>query len=120
MDIPVSDIGTVRSARPTASSRLVLPSDISTETDGDPQDANGTCYLPNAAIAWKQSNGFYYPPAFHSDQLYFQNVDIRHFVIEPLFNYGTFTTDQTRVKTRYCTWQTVCSTISPTSIGRPF
>ena len=35
-------------------------------------------------------NGFYYPPAFHSDKLYFQNVDIRHFVIEPLFDYGTF------------------------------
>ena len=26
-------------------------------------------YLPNAAIAWKQSNGFYYPPAFHSNNL---------------------------------------------------
>ena len=24
------------------------------------------CILPNAAIAWKQPNGFYYPPAFHS------------------------------------------------------
>ena len=23
-------------------------------------------YLPNAAIGWKQPNGFYYPPAFHS------------------------------------------------------
>ena len=22
------------------------------------------CFLPNAAIAWKQSNGFYYPPSF--------------------------------------------------------
>ena len=66
--------------------------------------STGMCYLPNAAIAWKQSNGFYYPPAFHSDKLFFQNVDIRHFVIEPLFDYGTFTTDQTRIKNRYCTW----------------
>jgi len=45
----------------------------------------GQCYLPNAAIAWKQSNGFYYPPAFHSTNLFFDNVDIRHFVIEPQF-----------------------------------
>jgi hypothetical protein len=51
---------------------------------GMPRDGN-RCYLPNAAIAWKQPNGFYYPPAFHSRNLFFQNVDIRHFVIEPLF-----------------------------------
>ncbi len=43
------------------------------------------CYLPNAAIAWKQPNGFYYPPAFHSANLFFDKVDIRHYVIEPLF-----------------------------------
>ena len=36
------------------------------------------------AIGWKQSNGFYYPPAFHSDNLFFKNVDIRHYVVEPL------------------------------------
>ena len=27
------------------------------------------CVLPNAAIGWKQPNGFYYPPAFHSKNL---------------------------------------------------
>lgn len=64
------------------------------------------CYLPNAAIAWKQSNGFFYPPAFHSDYLFFNNVDIRHFVIEPLFNFGTFTTNPGAIKKRYCTWTT--------------
>ena len=64
------------------------------------------CYLPNAAIAWKQSNGFFYPPAFHSNNLFFQNVGIRHFVIEPLFNLGMFTTDPDAVKNRYCTWTT--------------
>lgn len=37
---------------------------------GMPQDAKGACYLPNAAIEWKQPNGFYYPPAFHSDNLF--------------------------------------------------
>jgi len=54
------------------------------------------CYMPNAAIAWKQPNGFYYPPAFHSTNLFFGDkngpgdnaIDIRHFVIEPLFGSG--------------------------------
>lgn len=46
---------------------------------------NGQCYLPNAAIGWKQNNGFFYPPAFHSANLFFSNVDIRHFVFDPLF-----------------------------------
>ncbi|MGA3210929.1 MAG: hypothetical protein ABSD20_06440 [Terriglobales bacterium] len=67
---------------------------------------NPSCYLPNAAIGWKQSNGFFYPPAFHSDKLYFNNVDIRHFVIEPLFDFGTFTTNADEIKKRYCTWKT--------------
>ncbi len=65
---------------------------------------NPSCYLPNAAIGWKQSNGFYYPPAFHSDSLFFNNVDIRHFVIEPMFLPGTFTTDPKQVQARYCTY----------------
>ncbi len=63
------------------------------------------CYLPNAAIAWKQPNGFYYPPAFHSRALYFHNVDIRHFVVEPLFlpvGDDGFKTDTGRAKARYC------------------
>ncbi len=51
-------------------------------------DKTTACYLPNAAIAWKQSNGFYYSPAFHSTNLFFDGVDIRHFVIEPLFGLG--------------------------------
>ncbi len=58
-------------------------------------------YLPNAAIAWKQPNGFYYPPAFDSKNLFFNNVDIRHFVIEPLFNTGTYDTDATLIAARY-------------------
>ena len=77
------------------------------------QDKNKTyCYLPNAAIGWKQPNGFYYPPAFHSNNLWFKNVDIRHFVIEPLFTpitpteYDPFQQYQTAVNTRYCTHST--------------
>ncbi len=64
-----------------------------------------SCYIPNAAIAWKQENGFYYPPAFHSRNLIFNNVDIRHFVIEPLFKLNTFQPDLTEIADRYCTWK---------------
>lgn len=77
------------------------------------QDKNKTyCYVPNAAIGWKQPNGFYYPPAFHSDNLWFDHVDIRHFVIEPLFEpitpaeYDPFQQNQTAVNLRYCTHST--------------
>jgi hypothetical protein len=62
------------------------------------------CYIPNAAIAWKQENGFYYPPAFFSRNLVFRDVDIRHFVIEPLFELNTFKLDVSSTKARYCTW----------------
>ncbi|MFN8603017.1 MAG: hypothetical protein U0842_21325 [Candidatus Binatia bacterium] len=64
------------------------------------------CYLPNAAIGWKQPNGFYYAPAFHSKNLFFgegaRSVDIRHFVTEPLFKDDTFDTDVKEVKNLYC------------------
>lgn len=68
--------------------------------------ADKFCYLPNAAIAWKQPNGFYYPPAFHSRNLFFDTVDIRHFVIEPLFDpsKGLFITDPVKSRARYCTY----------------
>lgn len=77
---------------------------------------DGPCYLPNAAIAWKQPNGFFYPPAFHSTNLYFNNVDIRHYVIDPLFQApkgvagtkydfgqgGTYITDSAEAQQVYC------------------
>lgn len=71
---------------------------------GLPVLPSGTCYMPNAAIAWKQPNGFYYPPAFHSRNLFFHDVDIRHFVIEPLFQPDTFVTDPAEAKKAYCNW----------------
>ncbi len=74
------------------------------QASGIPQDVNHECYLPNAAIGWKQPNGFYYPPAFHSANLFFKDVDIRHFVIEPLFQPGTFRTSVGETAARYCTW----------------
>src|SRR5262249_40396991 len=63
-------------------------------------------------------NGFYYPPAFHSRNLWFNNVDIRHFVIEPAFktinpadcnpptknDCDPFQQNQTAVTDRYCTY----------------
>jgi hypothetical protein len=66
------------------------------------QAPNGLCYLPNAAIGWKQPNGFYYSPAFHSINLFYNDVDIRHFVIEPLFNLGTFDTNVGAMMKQYC------------------
>jgi hypothetical protein len=65
--------------------------------------AKGDCYIPNAAIGWKQPNGFYYPPTFHSRNLFFDNVDIRHFVIDPQFIPGTYKTDAKAAAARYCT-----------------
>lgn len=62
----------------------------------------GHCYMPNAAIAWKQSNGFYYPPNFRSENLFFDNVDIRHYVIVPQFNADTYQTNIGEVQKRYC------------------
>ncbi len=64
----------------------------------------GQCILPNAAIGWKQPNGFYYPPAFHSRNLFFSDVDIRHFIIVPLFKAGTSEVDVAKVKAEYCTY----------------
>ena len=65
---------------------------------------SGKCVLPNAAIGWKQPNGFYYPPAFHSTNLFFKNVNIRHYVIEPLWKAGTFESDLDQIGKNYCTY----------------
>ena len=75
----------------------------------DPTKPSGQqCYMPNAAIAWKQPNGFFYPPAFHDQNLYFSNVDTRHFVILPLFKptdyLHPFVFDQAAATARYCTY----------------
>ncbi len=83
-----------------------IPQGITTPLN-DKEPAIGQCYLPNAAIAWKQPNGFFYPPAFHSTNLSFDNVDIRHFVIEPEFDLTDphiFWTDYAAVQKRYCTY----------------
>jgi cell migration-inducing and hyaluronan-binding protein len=68
-----------------------------------PLKSDSSCYLPNAAIGWKQPNGFYYPPAFHSSNLFFDGVDIRHYVIDPIFKKNTYLTDTDKLKEQYCT-----------------
>ena len=83
-----------------------------------------SCYLPNAAIGWKQPNGFFYPPSFHSSNLFFGNVDIRHYVIDALFQPGTYLQDTASVQADYCPQQAAsippaCSPASPISTGRP-
>ncbi len=75
------------------------------QSPGGGKSSNPNCILPNAAISWKQPNGFYYPPAFFSSNLYFDpSVDIRHFVIDPLWLPGTFTPDTTTAMNTYCSW----------------
>ena len=71
------------------------------------QTISGTssCYLPNAAIGWKQPNGFFYPPSFHSSNLFFNNVTIRHYVIDALFQPGTYLQDTAQVQADYCPQQ---------------
>jgi len=73
---------------------------------GTPRDntISGTnnCYLPNAAIALETTQWLLYPPAFHSNNLFFNNVDIRHYVISPLFQPGTLITDPVKVQDHYC------------------
>jgi hypothetical protein len=67
-----------------------------TTLDPDP------CYLPNAAIAWKQPNGFFYPPTFHSSNLFFGNVKIRHYVVDALLKENTYYTNLSRETSDYC------------------
>ena len=118
LDIPVTKIGNRNSCPFDKIHGWQICADLNYFaglTFGVPADpagppGNPECYLPNAAIAWKQSNGFFYPPAFHSNNLFFDNVDIRHFVIEPLFqpvnspSTSSFITNQDAVRKAYCTW----------------
>lgn len=68
----------------------------------DPSKPEGAqAYMPNAAIGWKQPNAFYYPPAFRSSRLFFDKVDIRHYLVEPLLLENTYLTDITKVKRQY-------------------
>ncbi len=76
------------------------------------------CILPNAAIGWKQPNGFYYPPAFHMANLYFKDVDIRHYVIVPPFSEGTMNVDPVKLEEKYCSFKNDSFSGSWTDIDR--
>lgn len=67
-------------------------------------DDDKSCVLPNAAIGWKQPNGFFYPPAFHSTNLYFRDVDIHHYVTEPLWKPGSYITIEDQVREDFCSF----------------
>src|SRR5262249_26431233 len=90
---------------------LGLPKGYANPDKPKPEEA--FCFMPNAAIGWKQPNGFYYPPAFHSANLYFGKdverngvkqggVDVRHFVVSPVFLPGTLDTNFAAVEQQYC------------------
>ncbi|HTD57056.1 MAG TPA: hypothetical protein VK670_16815, partial [Silvibacterium sp.] len=114
-DVNVTKIGTLGACKepvggnenPGSCQNLGWENGFQTGVLQDPPTNNkdNDCYLPNAAIAWKQPNGFYYPPAFHSENIAFQNVDIRHYVVEPLWLPNSFDTDFSKVKNRYCSWE---------------
>jgi hypothetical protein len=65
------------------------------------------CYLPNAAIGWKQPNGFFYPPSFHSTNLFMDDVAIRHYVIDALWMPRTYMSNSGLIANEYCNPQNV-------------
>ncbi|MGH2668327.1 MAG: hypothetical protein ACRDH5_04260, partial [bacterium] len=83
-----------------AGTSLGLPKGYTNPANPKPEEA--FCFMPNAAIGWKQPNGFYYPPAFHSKNLFFKDVETRHFVISPPFKEGTLAVDFQNVELNYC------------------
>jgi hypothetical protein len=99
---------------------LGVPRDVEEVIEGNEvkRVVKDNCVLPNAAIAWKQPNGFYYPPAFHSDNLFFDNVEIRHFVLQPLFQPGSFVTDDQAVRDNYCVYNASGTFTGWTAIDR--
>jgi len=118
-DIHTLDIGTLGKCRPDgnhSSGNCVQQGWMNAYVSGVMQSPTGNnpanhCILPNAAISWKQPNGFYYPPSFDSSNLYFNTdpdhkVDIRHFVIDPLWLPGGFQPNTNAAMNTYCSWQT--------------
>jgi hypothetical protein len=111
-DIHVTKIGTVEDcAGGNCESTKYMGGNVQGVIQFPPTgNSKNGCYLPNAAIAWKQPNGFYYPPAFNSENLVFNNepgheVDIRHFVIQPQYEPSSFFKDNlTAIQNIYCSW----------------
>ncbi|HUB65808.1 MAG TPA: hypothetical protein VL996_15395, partial [Methylocella sp.] len=107
LDIKKTDLLGTNSNASVYKSQLGIPKVVQIDPNA-PKIPVGNCYIQNAAIAWKQPNGFYYPPTFHSNNLFFNNVDIRHYVIVPQFIsgqppfFGTYQTDPAQAAIRYC------------------
>lgn len=112
MDVHTTDIGTLGQCKPGGNNAGSCRASgwMNAYQSGAMQvppgnDLSNRCVLPNAAIAWKQPNGFYYPPAFHSRNIAFQNVDIRHFVVQPLWQPQSFTPNIPGIQNTYCAWE---------------
>jgi hypothetical protein len=102
LDIRKTDLQELNTSRMSVYKSVVgIPKAFQTDPNAPniPKDA---CFIQNAAIAWKQPNGFYYPPTFHSKNLFFKNTDIFHYVIVPQFGKNKYTTDNEQAKARYC------------------
>ena len=65
-------------------------------------EGSATCINPNAAIGWKQPNGFDYPPSYQMLNVSFSNVELRHHVYLPQFLSGTLDNDQNRTLDLFC------------------
>jgi hypothetical protein len=99
LDIKKTDLGT--SSDPSVYKRIGgIPKAAQVDPNA-PSIPQNACFIQNAAIAWKQPNGFYYPPTFHSKNLCL-NTDIFHYVIVPQFEKNKYTTDKGQVAARYC------------------
>jgi hypothetical protein len=113
MNVKVTDIGTLGACKPGGNSNAGSCNSLGWMNGYQPgvlqvppgNETTNHCVLPNAAIAWKQPNGFYYPPVFNSVNLGFSNVDIRHYVVQPLWKAGTFIPDLAKIAKTYCTWE---------------
>jgi hypothetical protein len=102
LDIKKTDVG--KDSKPSVyqdKSVLGIPQAVHLDPNA-PKIVPGACFIQNAAIAWKQPNGFYYPPTFHSRNLFFRDTDIFHYVIVPQFDKNKYTTDNEQAKARYC------------------
>jgi len=125
-DVHETVLGTVAQCRPDGNNQPGFCSDLGWMNGTFPGvlqspptgKTTNNCVLPNAAIAWKQPNGFYYPPAFNSANLVFKNVDIRHFVIQPQYDPGTLNENPTAIQNTYCSWQPGMFSDSFTDIDR--
>ncbi len=102
LDIKKTNLGTNSNAS-VYKSLLGIPKAVQLDQKETPPIVPiGNCYIQNAAIAWKQPNGFYYPPNFRSRNLFFDKVDIRHYVIVPQFQPNQYLTNSAEAQKRYC------------------